>query len=105
MGKILLFFFDGMTDYEVTFITHLLGVDAGKEIVSISYENKLIKGASGLTYKPDKLVKDVVNEEVEGLIICGGWYGDVRNELIELINNVNGKGKLIGAICGAGTVF
>lgn len=105
MGKVLLFIFDGMTDYEVTFITHLLGVDAGKEIVSISYENKLIKGASGLTYKSDKLVKDVVNEEVEGLIICGGWYGDVRNELIELINNVNVKGKLIGAICGAGTVF
>ena len=105
MGKILLFIFDGMTDYEVTFITHLLGVDAGKKIISISYENKLIKGASGLTYKSDKLVKDVVNEEVEGLIICGGWYGDVRNELIELINNVNGKGKLIGAICGAGTVF
>lgn len=105
MGKILLFIFDGMTDYEVTFITHLLGVDAGKKIISISYENKLIKSASGLTYKSDKLVKDVVNEEVEGLIICGGWYGEVRNELIELINNVNSKGKLIGSICGAGTVF
>jgi len=78
----LLFIFDGMTDYEVTFITHLLGVDAGKKIISISYENKLIKGASGLTYKSDKLVKDVVNEEVEGLIICGGWYGDVRNKCV-----------------------
>lgn len=35
MGKILLFIFNEMTDYEVTFITHLLGVDGGKEIISI----------------------------------------------------------------------
>ena len=105
MGKVLLFIFDGMTDYEVTFITHLLGVDGGKKIISISYENKLVKSASNLTYKSDKLVKDVLNEEVEGLIICGGWYGEVRDELIELINNINSKGKLIGGICGAGTIF
>ena len=37
----------------------------------ISYEDKFIKGTSGLLYKPDKLVKDVLNDDVEGLIICG----------------------------------
>ena len=31
MGKILVFIFDGMTDYQITFITHLLVADAGKE--------------------------------------------------------------------------
>jgi len=31
-NKILVFVFDGMTDYEITFITHLLCADAGKEI-------------------------------------------------------------------------
>jgi len=105
MDKILVFIFDGMTDYEITFITHLLGADSGKEIITIAYEDKIIKSRSGLLYKPIGLVSDVLNEDVEGLIICGGWYGDTRNELIQLITNLNLQSKLLGAICGAGTVF
>lgn len=105
MDKVLVFIFDGMTDYEITFITHLLCSDAGKKIITVSYEDKIIKGKSGFLYKPSKLLNDVLTEDVEGLIIPGGWYGDTRPELIELINNINLKGKLISAICGAGTVF
>lgn len=105
MNKILVFIFDEMADYQITFITHLLSTSAGKEILTIAYEDKIIKGRSGLSYKPEKLVADVLNEDVEGLIICGGWYGDVRKELIDLISNLNSKGKLLGGICGAGTFF
>ena len=105
MGKILVFIFDEMTDYEITFISHLLGADAGKEIVTIAYEDKMIKGRSGFLYKPSRLVDDVLDEDVEGLIITGGWYGQTKPELMKLINNLNSKGKLISAICGAGTVF
>lgn len=105
MNKILVFIFDGMADYEITFITHLLSADAGKKIITISYEDKIIKGRSGFLYKPSKLITDAIYEDIEGLIIPGGWYGDAKPELIELINNLNSKGKLIGAICGAGTVF
>lgn len=105
MGKILVFTFDEMTDYEITFISHLLGADAGKEIITIAYEDKMIKGSSGFLYKPSRLVNDVLDEDVEGLIITGGWYGQTKPELMKLINNLNSKGKLISAICGAGTVF
>lgn len=105
MGKMLFFIFDEMTDYEVTFISHLLSSEAGKEIITISYEDKMIKGRSGFLYKPDKLVKDVLNYNVDGLIITGGWYGEVKPELIELINKIYLEGKLVGGICGAGTVF
>lgn len=83
MGKILVFIFDGMTDYEITLIIHLLGADAGKEIIIIAYEDKIIKSRSGLLYKPTKLVSEVLNEEVDGLIIAGGWYGDTRQELLQ----------------------
>ena len=31
MGKILVFLFDGITDYEITFVNHLLKADAGME--------------------------------------------------------------------------
>ncbi|MEG2289008.1 MAG: DJ-1/PfpI family protein [Clostridium sp.] len=105
MNKILVFIFDGMTDYEITLITHLLSTSADKEIVTIAYEDKIIKGRSGILYKPSKLVSEVLEEEAEGLIITGGWYGDTKPELMELINNLNVKGKLISAICGAGTIF
>ena len=99
MGKILVFIYDEMADYEITFITHLLGTSAGKEIVTIAYEDKLIKSKSGIIYKPARLVKDVLGEEVEGLLITGGWNGEIRPELIELIQSINAKGKLLGAIC------
>ena len=105
MGKVLLFIFDNMTDYEITFIAHLLKADAGKEVITIYYEDKLVKGTSGLLYKPEKLVADVLNDDVEGLIICGGWFGVIREELIELIRKLDSQNKLLAGICGAGTFF
>lgn len=105
MERILLFIFDEMTDYEITFVTHLLSTSANKEIITVAYENKPVKGRSGLTYSPSRILSEVMDEEVDGLIIPGGWYGETKIELLELINNLNSKGKLIGAICGAGTVF
>ena len=71
MGKILVFIFEEMTDYEITFITHLLGADANKEVITISYEDRIIKGRSGFLYKPLKLVSEVLVESVDGLIIPG----------------------------------
>ena len=105
MNKILVFLFDEMTDYEITLISHLLSTSANKEIITISYEDKIIKGRSGFLYKPSRLVTDVLKEDVDGLILTGGWYGDTRPEILELINNLNSKGKLLSAICGAGTIF
>ncbi|MGL4847521.1 MAG: DJ-1/PfpI family protein [Clostridium sp.] len=105
MNTILLFIFDNMTDYEVTFITHLLKADARKKIITISYEDKIIQSSSGLLYKPNKLIKDVLHYDFDGLIICGGWFGEVRSELMELINKLNSKNKLLAGICGSGTFF
>lgn len=105
MDKILLFMFDGMTDYEITLICHLLHRDAGKKVITVAYENKIVKGSSGIMYKPQKLVKDILTDEVAGLIIPGGWYGDFREEMLQLIRKVYNDKKLVAGICGAGTVF
>lgn len=99
MKRIFVFIYDDMADFEITFITHLLGTDLGMEIVTISYEDKLIRSKSGIIYKPSKLIKDVLKEDAEGLIIPGGWNGEIRPELIDLIQSINSKGKLLGAIC------
>jgi putative intracellular protease/amidase len=99
MKRIFVFIYDNMADFEITFVTHMLGSDLGMEIVTISYEDRLIRSKSGIIYKPSKLIKDVLEEEVEGLIIPGGLNGEIRLELIELIQNINSKGRLLGAIC------
>ena len=104
MGKILVYIFDGMTDYETTLISHLLCADAGKEVISIAYEDRLIKGKSGFMYKPEKLISDILDEDVEGLIITGGWSKEFKPDFIKLINRLDSEGKLIGGICGAGTL-
>jgi|LGOV01.1.fsa_nt_gb putative intracellular protease/amidase len=103
MKKILYFIFEGMADYEVTLSMHLLGADAGMEVVTIAYEKSEIKSRSGVIYKPHKKVSEVLDEEVEGLIICGGWYGEVKEELSKLITRLDKDDKLLAGICGAGT--
>ena len=105
MGKVLVFMFDGMTDYEITFISHLLHDDAKKEIMTIAYDDEVVKGASGFYYQPQYTIKEILKEEVDGLILCGGWNGDIRLELIELIQRMHRERKLLAAICGAGTVM
>lgn len=104
MKSIFVFIYDDMADFEITFITHLLAADLGLAIVTISYEDKLIRSKSGIIYKPEKLIKDVLKEDADGLIIPGGWNGEIRPELIKFIQTINSKGNLLGAIC-AGTRF
>lgn len=105
MGKTAFFLFDQMTDYEVTFIAHLLKVDGQREIVTISYEGKAVRSASGLRYQAERAAADIDPEELDGLILCGGWFGQVRQELRSLIRELNARKKLLAGICGAGTFF
>lgn len=100
MKKILVFIYEQMADFEITYATHLLGGVVGKKIVTIAYENKLVRSKSGVAYMPDQVMKDViVDDDVEGLIITGGWNGEVREELISLITTLNKQGRLLAAIC------
>lgn len=99
MGKILLFIYDDMADFEMTLGAHLLGLGVGKEIIPIAYEDKLITSKPGIIYRPAKLVKDVLDLEVDGLVIPGGWNGEIRVELITLIQKLFDEGKLVSAIC------
>lgn len=75
------FIYDGMTDFEVTLACHLI---EGYEIKTISFENKKIKGTSGMTYIADETVEEAVQnlENVAGIIIPGGINLELRNELI-----------------------
>lgn len=105
MNKVALFMFEEMTDYEITFITHLLHADAGKDVIAVSYDGQSVKGRSGLRYEVDKMVSELAAEELDGIIICGGWFGELRTELQQLLIELNLQKKLIAGICGAGTLL
>lgn len=103
--NILFFIFDGITDYEITFAMHMLKQDAGYNVVTMSYEGKMIQGKSGLRYKPDITIDEVNEKNYDAIIIGGGWYGVVTKQMYQLLTNMNKQGKLIAGICGAGTFF
>jgi len=105
MSKILFFIFDNMTDYETSLVLHLLKVDAGFDITMISYEDRAYEGRTGAIFKPSKRISDVDLDEYSGIIIPGGWYGELRDELKEIIVKLNKDSKLVAGICGAGTVL
>lgn len=103
MKEILFFIFDDMTDYEITFAMHMINTSGKYKAITISYEDKEIIGRSGANYRAHRRVSDIKNIRSEGLVICGGWYGELRPELNHLMTALNEKGKLLSGICGAGT--
>ena len=102
MGKILCFVYETMADFEITLACHMLGWNPENEFISIGYEKSLIKGTSKLQYMPEITVKEAINlEDVDALIIPGGYERECREELIELIQKLHRDKKLICAICAA----
>lgn len=103
MGKILCFIYDNMADFELTMATTTLSW-IEKEIISISYDMNPKRG-SGLMYQPHMTVKEALElEDVEGLIIPGGWNDELKPKLKTLIQKLNKENKLLAAIC-AGPQF
>jgi putative intracellular protease/amidase len=100
MGKILCFIYNDMADFELTFSCHVLGTCAKLEIVPISYEMDKVVSNPGIIYYPRYTVKEALKlEDVDGLIIPGGWNDEQRPELTELIQSLNSNNKLLAAIC------
>ena len=84
MGKVLVFLFDGMTDYEITFICHVLNTDAGKDIITVAYEDRVVKAQSGFSFEPDCTISEVVDLQADGLILCGGRSVDIKPSCNEI---------------------
>lgn len=103
METVLVFIFDGMTDYEITLTMHLLSTSLDKKIVTVAYEDRAINARSGALLMPHRLVTDPENKNASGLILCGGWFGDLRPELSDLMHTLNDKQAMLAGICGAGT--
>lgn len=99
MKKILSFVYNDMADFELTLPCHLLSFLKDFQIVPIAYETT-VKSKPGLVYQAVATVKEALAmEDVEALIIPGGWNDEQREELTQLIQKLYSDGKLVAAIC------
>lgn len=100
MSKVLAFIYDEMADFELTFATHVTGTWMEKELVTVAYEKKEIISKPGIKYTPHFTVKEALElDDVDGIIIPGGWRNELEPELHELLNKLNDDGKYLAAIC------
>lgn len=99
MGKILIFLYQNMADFEMTFAATTMNW-IEKEVITISNTKDAIKAYSGIIYQPELTVKDALDlGDVDGLIIPGGYDLDFSEELQVLIERLNEEEKLLSAIC------
>lgn len=100
MNKILCFLYDDMADFELVLACQTLKYLNKFELVPIAYEMKTVRSNPGLVYQPAATVKQALTfNDVEGLIIPGGWNDEQREELTQLIQKLYQDGKLVSAIC------
>lgn len=104
MSKLLCFIYPDMADFELIMAaTSVSWLE--KEIVTIAYTNEVVISKPGIQYQPHLTVKEaLLLEDVDGIIIPGGWNNEQRTELTELIQKLDTENKLIAAIC-AGPQF
>ncbi|QOP45914.1 DJ-1 family glyoxalase III [Sulfurimonas paralvinellae] len=105
MSKVLVPLARGFEEIEAVSIIDVLrrgGVDV---IIAALSDNMLVQGANGITIQADVEVKDITADELDMVVLPGGWDGthaladdaNVQN----LLREMDVKGKNIGAICAA----
>lgn len=98
MGVIYCYLYPDFADFEVTVALHRLKNAGGKEIVPIADTMAPVKSQSGLFYLPQATIQEA-DAEAEGILIPGGPIGPGQNALLPLLQAMDGKKKLLAAIC------
>ncbi len=77
----------------------------GIEVVVAGVNEELVTGANGITVKADTDIKYVLADELDMIVLPGGWEGThmlAENERVqELLREMKAKEKVVGAICAA----
>lgn len=82
--------------------------EEGAKVVIVGPRLERYRGKYRLEASADVEVNDVCAEEFDGLVIPGGWAPDKLRrypQIVELVRNVYQQGKIVAAICHAGSVL
>ena len=105
MANILIPIADGTEEIEaVTLIDVLRRANLVVTVASVS-DQLSIEGANGITIMADMLITDCYRDDVDMILLPGGWGGtDVfveSEKLTSMLQDMQTKGRLIGAMCAA----
>lgn len=97
---------DGVEDLEY-WVTVMRLREAGAEVTSVGMTLEPVRGKNGLEARADRLAVDVAANDVDALVIPGGWAPDKLRRypaVTDLVRAIHDAGKPIGIICHGGLV-
>jgi len=105
MAKVLVPLACGFEEIEAVSIIDVLRRAEVEVLVASLDENSLVKGANGIRVETDTEVKHVSSDEIDMIVLPGGWDGThalADDENVQrILKEMDEKGKNIGAICAA----
>ena len=105
MAKVLVPLAKGFEEIEAVSIIDVLRRAEVEVLVASLNEEMLVQGANGITIQTDIQVADISADILDMVVLPGGWDGthaladDVNVQ--KLLQEMDAKGKNIGAICAA----
>lgn len=81
--------------------------EEGAEVLTAAMDLKPLHGKGGLLIQPDATIETLDADELDGLILPGGWAPDkLRRYLVvtDLVSEMDKQGKVIGIICHGGLI-
>jgi len=105
MQKVLVPLAGGFEEIEAVSIIDVLRRADIEVLVASLNDDMLVKGANGITIQADFHVKSVSADELDMIVLPGGWDGTHAladdDNVQRLLREMNARGKNIGAICAA----
>ncbi len=103
MKNILIYLFDGFSDWEISYLTPEINKDKRFELCFVSKDGKAIKSMGGLNIQPTHSLVDINIDDIEMLILPGGTAWETGKKIIsdELLSDLHKKQVSIAAICAA----
>lgn len=107
-GKTIAVFFDKLfNEHEFLYPVYRLKEAGAKVIMAATEGEKEYKGEGGLSMKSEKGFSDLKADELDGVVIAGGYGPDkmrVSEDCLRIVKELYDSGKLVAFICHAGWV-
>ena len=108
MKTIAVLIFDGFADWEPAFALTGLRRWGKREVVTVGYNEHVVKSMGGLRVMPDRLLRDLTVDDTELLLLPGGdqWLESYpTHEVDEVLTTFEARGVTIAGICAATTAL
>jgi len=105
MSKVLVPIAEGFEEIEAVSVIDVLR-RAGIDVIMGSLNDQMIvKGANGICVQCDRSIEGLSSDELDMIVLPGGWGGTKAlahdSHIRSLLQEMDAKGKNIGAICAA----